>query len=146
MPPITVIRRIVSSLITMACILLFAFGGHAAEIKGATVLRGNAIEGGLIIARTAVGNVVTLDDAVIPATADGLFVIGFHRDSDQPVTIKIIQPDGASQLTVLTPEQRDYDIQRIDGLQKNMVTPPDSVIARIKSCLLYTSPSPRDNR
>ena len=133
MPLITVIRRIVSSLITMACILLFAFGGHAAEIKGATVLRGNAIEGGLIIARTAVGNVVTLDDAVIPTTADGMFIIGFHRDSDQHVTIKIMQPDGTSQLTVLTPEQRDYDIQRIDGLKKNMVTPPESVIARIKS-------------
>ena len=113
--------------------MLFAFGGHAAEINGATVLRGDAIEGGLIMARTAAGNVVTLDDAVIPATEDGLFIIGFHRDSDQPVTIKIIQPDGASQLTVLTPEQRDYDIQRIDGLQKNMVTPPASVIARIKS-------------
>ena len=133
MPPVTIIRRIISCLVTKACILLFAFGGHAAEINGATVLRGDAIEGGLIMARTAAGNVVTLDDAVIPATADGLFIIGFHRDSDQPVTIKIIQPDGASQLTVLTPEQRDYDIQRIDGLQKNMVTPPASVIARIKS-------------
>ena len=85
------------------------------------------------MARTAAGNVVTLDGVVIPATEDGLFIIGFHRDSDQPVAIKIIQPDGATQLTVLTPEQRDYDIQRIDGLQKNMVTPPDSVIARIKS-------------
>ena len=133
MLPVTIIRRIISCLITKACILLFAFGGHAAEINGATVLRGDAIEGGLIMARTAAGNVVTLDDAVIPATEDGLFIIGFHRDSDQPVTIKIIQPDGASQLTVLTPEQRDYDIQRIDGLQKNMVTPPASVIARIKS-------------
>ena len=133
MLPVTIIRRIISCLITKACILLFAFGGHAAEINGTTVLRGDAIEGGLIMARTAAGNVVTLDDAVIPTTEDGLFIIGFHRDSDQPVTIKIIQPDGASQLTVLTPEQRDYDIQRIDGLQKNMVTPPASVIARIKS-------------
>ena len=110
------IRRIIFSLITKNFILLFAFSGYAAEITGATVLRGHAIEGGLVMARTAAGNVVTLDDAVIPATADGMFVIGFHRDSDQPVTIKIIQPDGTSQLTVLTPEQRDYDIQRIDGL------------------------------
>ena len=133
MPPVTAISRIVSSLITKACILLAAFASHAAEINGATLLRGDAIEGGLIMARTAAGNVVTLDDVVIPTTADGLFIIGFHRDSDQPVTIKIIQPDGVNQLTVLTPEQRDYDIQRIDGLQKNMVTPPDSVIARIKS-------------
>ena len=133
MPSCTIICRILYSLITKACILLSAFGGHATEINGATVLRGNAVEGGLIMAHTAAGNVVTLNDVVIPATADGLFIIGFHRDSDQPVTIKIMQPDGTSQLTVLTPEQRDYDVQRIDGLKKNMVTPPDSVIARIKS-------------
>ena len=130
---VMMIRRIKSCLITKTLILLFAFSGYAAEINGAAVLRGEAIEGGLVIARTAAGNVVTLDDAVIPATANGLFIIGFHRDSDQPVTIKITQPDGTGQLTVLTPKQRDYDIQRIDGLQQNMVTPPESVIARIKS-------------
>ena len=133
MPSGTITHRIISCLITKACISLFALGGDAAEINGATVLRGDAIEGGLVMARTAAGSVVTLDDAVIPATVDGLFIIGFHRDSDQPVTIKIIQRDGKSQRTVLTPEQRDYDIQRIDGLQKDMVTPPESVIARIKS-------------
>ena len=133
MPSVTIRRRIISCLITKIFILLFAFSGYAAEINGATVLRGDAIEGGLVMARTAAGNVVTLDDAVIPTTADGMFIIGFHRDSDQPVTIKIVQPDGTTKLTVLTPEQRDYHIQHIDGLQKNMVTPPDSVISRIKS-------------
>ena len=133
MPTIYCIRRVTLCLITAASSLLFAVTGHAAEIKGATLLRGAAIEGGLIIARTAAGTIVTVDDEIIPTTPDGLFIVGFHRDSDQPVTIKIIQPDGTSQPTVMTPKQRDYDIQRIDGLQKNMVTPPDSVVARIKS-------------
>ena len=130
---VNMIRRIIPCLVIKACILLFTLSGNATEINGAKLLRGDAIEGGLIIARTNAGNVVKLDDAVIPATTDGLFIIGFHRDSDQPVTIRIIQPDGTSQLTILTPKQRDYDIQRIDGLQKNMVTPPKSVIARIQS-------------
>ena len=133
MPTITFIRRISLYLITAASSLLFALIGHAAEINGATLLRGAAIEGGLIIARTAAGTIVTVDDEIIPSTPDGLFIVGFHRDSDQPVAITVTQPDGTSQLTVLTPEQRNYDIQRIDGLQQNMVTPPDSVIARIKS-------------
>ena len=133
MPTITLIRRISLCLITAASSLIFTVTVHAAEINGATLLRGAAIEGGLIIARTAAGTIVTVDDEIIPTTPDGLFIVGFHRDSDQPVAITITQPDGTSQLTVLTPEQRDYDIQRIDGLQQNMVTPPDSVFARIKS-------------
>ena len=132
MLPVPVIRRIMSCLITKSFISLFAFSGQATEIKGATVLRGYAIEGGLMIAQTSPGNVVTLDGAVIPATADGLFIIGFHRDSDQPVTIKSLSLMGQA-ITVVKPEQRDYNIERIDGLQKNMVTPPESVIARIKS-------------
>ena len=133
MPTVTFTRRVALCLITAATSLLFAVTGHAAEINGATLLRGAAIEGGLIIARTAAGTIVTVDDEIIPSTPDGLFVVGFHRNSDQPVAITITQPDGTSQLTVLAPEQRNYDIQRIDGLQQNMVTPPDSVIARIKS-------------
>ena len=133
MPTVTFIRRISLCLVTAASSLLYAVTSHAAEINGATLLRGAAIEGGLIIARTAADTIVTVDDEIIPSTPDGLFIVGFHRDSDQPVAITITQPDGTSQLTVLTPEQRNYDIQRIDVLQQNMVTPPDSVIARIKS-------------
>ena len=35
--------------------------------------------------------------------------------------------------TIVTPTQRDYNIQKIDGLEPNMVTPPKEVIKRIKA-------------
>ena len=131
---ITLKRRILLGFAICAGLLLCTVGAHAeAVINGATLLRGGAVEGGLMIARTAPDNRVTLDDAAIPVAPDGLFIVGFHRDSDLPVTIGITTADGTSQLTVLTPQQRSYQIQRIDGLQKNMVTPPENVIARIKS-------------
>ena len=134
MPMITLKRRILHAFAIFAGLLFWTVGAHAETvINGATLLRGGAVEGGLMIARTAPDNRVTLDDAAIPVTPDGLFIVGFHRDSDLPVTIGITKTDGTSQLTVLTPQQRSYQIQRIDGLQKNMVTPPENVIARIKS-------------
>jgi len=134
MPMITLKRRILHGFAICAGLLLCTVGAHAETvINGATLLRGGAVEGGLMIARTAPDNRVTLDDATIPVAPDGLFIVGFHRDSDLPVTIGITKTDGTSQLTVLTPQQRSYQIQRIDGLQKNMVTPPENVIARIKS-------------
>lgn len=134
MPMITLKRRILHGFAICAGLLLCTVVAHAETvINGATLLRGGAVEGGLMIARTAPDNRVTLDDAAIPVTPDGLFIVGFHRDSDLPVTIGITKTDGTSQLTVLTPQQRSYQIQRIDGLQKNMVTPPENVIARIKS-------------
>ena len=134
MPMITLKRRILHGFAICAGLWLWTVGAHAETvINGATLLRGGAVEGGLMIARTAPDNRVTLDDAAIPVAPDGLFIVGFHRDSDLPVTIGITTTDGTSQLTVLTPQQRSYQIQRIDGLQKNMVTPPENVIARIKS-------------
>jgi len=134
MPMITLKRRILHGFAICAGLLLCTVGAHAETvINGATLLRGGAVEGGLMIARTAPDNRVTLDDATIPVAPDGLFIVGFHRDSNLPVTIGITKTDGTSQLTVLTPQQRSYQIQRIDGLQKNMVTPPENVIARIKS-------------
>ena len=134
MPMITLKRRILHGFAICAGLLFWTVGAHAETvINGATLLRGGAVEGGLMIARTAPDNRVTLDGAPIPVAPDGLFIVGFHRDSDLPVTIGITKTDGTSQLTVLTPQQRSYQIQRIDGLQKNMVTPPENVIARIKS-------------
>ena len=134
MPMITLKRRILNGFAICAGLWLCKVAAHAETvINGATLLRGGAVEGGLMIARTAPDNRVTLDDAAIPVAPDGLFIVGFHRDSDLPVTIGITTADGTSQLTVLTPQQRSYQIQRIDGLQKNMVTPPENVIARIKS-------------
>ena len=134
MPMITLKRRILHGFAISAGLLFWTVGVHAETvINGATLLRGGAVEGGLMIARTAPDNRVTLDDTAIPVAPDGLFIVGFHRDSDLPVTIGITKTDGTSQLTVLTPQQRSYQIQRIDGLQKNMVTPPENVIARIKS-------------
>ena len=134
MPMITLKRRILHGFAICVGLLFWTVGAHAETvINGATLLRGGAVEGGLMIARTAPDNRVTLDDAAIPVAPDGLFIVGFHRDSDLPVTIGITKTDGTSQLTVLTPQQRSYQIQRIDGLQKNMVTPPENVIARIKS-------------
>ena len=56
---------------------------------------------------------------------------GFHHQSDTPQTIQITNADGASHSTVLTAVQREYDIQRIDGLEPKMVTPPEDVIKRI---------------
>jgi murein DD-endopeptidase MepM/ murein hydrolase activator NlpD len=134
MPMITLKSYILHGFAICAGLLFWTVGVHAETvINGATLLRGGAVEGGLMIARTTPDNWVTLDDAAIPVAPDGLFIVGFHRDSDLPVTIGITKTDGTSQLTVLTPQQRSYQIQRIDGLQKNMVTPPENVIARIKS-------------
>ena len=117
----------------LVLLMALAAPAKAQEVNGAEILSGNAVEGGLIIARTDPANQIMLDDNAVEIGENGVFVIGFHRDSDAPASLRIIAPDGDVKTSLLAPRQRDYNIQRIDGLKSTMVTPPATVLARIKS-------------
>ena len=120
-------------LIALMMVLGNAGFSHATIIDGAEIISGTAIEGGLIIARTAPDNSVTVDSTPIEVAQNGVFVVGFHRDADTPTTIIITVPDGTAFSSALLATQRQYKIQRIDGLKSAMVTPPPTVLARIKA-------------
>ena len=122
--------RLVAVLVLLTAL---AAPAKALDIDGAEILSGKAVEGGLIIARTDPANQIMLDENAVEISENGVFVIGFHRDSDAPASLRIIAPDGDVKISLLAPRQRDYNIQRIDGLKSTMVTPPTTVLARIKS-------------
>jgi len=122
--------RLVAVLVLLTAL---AAPAKALDIDGAEILSGKAVEGGLIIARTDPANQIMLDDNAVEIGENSVFVIGFHRDSDAPASLRIIAPDGDVKTSLLEPRQRDYNIQRIDGLKSTMVTPPATVLARIKS-------------
>ena len=103
------------------------------SIAGATVISGYPIEGNLIIARTNPNYKLTLDNKHIDIDKDGIFVIGFHHDSNTKQILKIKRGENKFFETILIPDQRLYNIQSIQGLKKSMVTPPKEVINRIES-------------
>ncbi len=96
-------------------------------------LQGQFIEGGLAVGKAPVGSTVTLDEIPLQLSPKGVFVLGFHRDAPEQQTLRIVLPDGSTHEQFLSIENRDYAIQRIDGLDQKKVTPPDEVIARIKA-------------
>ena len=98
---------------------------------GITWVAGSAIEGGMILVRLAPGASLTLDGAPLPMTDDGHALIGFHRDSDTPIALVVRLRDGTRHSITLMAEQRDYAVQRIDGLKRDHVTPPKAVLDRI---------------
>ena len=97
-----------------------------------SLVRGEATQGGLVVFQLADGFSASRDGSLLPVTPRGFLVIGFHRDDTAPVTLTLTDAVGQTSDHVITPSIRDYDIQRIDGLNKNFVTPPDETIARIK--------------
>ena len=102
-----------------------------APVEGIEWHAGTAIEGGLVLARAAPGVRLELDGVPLPQDDSGHALIGFHRDSDMPVTLTALHPDGRRSSVTMMAVQRDYAVQRIDGLKRDHVTPPQEVLDRI---------------
>ncbi|MAB18488.1 MAG: peptidase M23 [SAR116 cluster bacterium] len=123
--------RFVQFYLAMLICLASTLPASALQLNGASLLAGEAVEGGVVIATVPAGALVTLNDMPVTTDADGRFIIGFHRDSPDIITLRVTGTDGITQQTDLTARQRVYDIQRIDGLKSSYVSPPDDVLARI---------------
>ena len=112
--------------------LLYPMASAQSDTNAIEILKGQAIQGGLILIKTAPGSRLTLDDTPLMATQDGIAVIGFHRDDTAPVMVVATAPNGSVTRRQFTPQPRIYEEQRIEGLPPKMVTPPDEVVSRIK--------------
>ena len=121
--PVMVVLRLLLSMI------LSAMAVHTATAL--EILRGEAVQGGLVILQLDPGSVLTVNGAARMVSPDGLALVGFHRDDTDAALLEATMPDGTTCSLVLTPRQRQYKEQRIDGLPGNMVTPPQEVLDRI---------------
>jgi murein DD-endopeptidase MepM/ murein hydrolase activator NlpD len=94
-------------------------------------LEGALSQGGLVYGRTLPGAEVRLDGRPVRVGADGRFLLGFGREAAPEAVLELTLPDGTLARRTLAIEQRSYDIQRVDGLPQEKVTPPEAVLARI---------------
>lgn len=120
----------------IALLAVLAAAGRAGAqtpppVSGMEWVAGAAIEGGLLLGRTAPDTRLTLDGAPLAMSDDGHFIIGFHRESDAPAQLRLTGSSGDGIEVELAVGQREYDIQRIDGLKRDYVTPPQDILDRI---------------
>ena len=98
-----------------------------------TSLTGQFTQGGLVIGKTAPSNQVIFAKQTILVSPEGDFIIGFNRDEPLSVKLTIQSPNGTRNSKIFNISQRDYKIQRIDGLPKSKVSPrKPEVLARIR--------------
>lgn len=85
-------------------------------------LTGSLAQGGLAFGQTEAGATVRLDGDDVMVGDDGRFVIGFGRDSDLSPLLVVTLPDGNVERRALTLEDREFPVQRIDGLDQSKVS------------------------
>ncbi len=94
-------------------------------------LSGQAAEGGLMLGRTAPGAAVTLDGRPVMTDADGNFLIGFGRDAAGTKRLEVSRGSDRTARDIAV-KDRDFRIERIDGLPQKKVTPDPEAIKRIR--------------
>jgi murein DD-endopeptidase MepM/ murein hydrolase activator NlpD len=96
-----------------------------------TELNGTAAPGSIIVGHAENIKSIFLDKAKIDFTKDGWFLIGFDRDAKGHYRLKITFTDKKVENFDYDLEPREYEVQRIGGLSKSMVTPPAKIRKRI---------------
>jgi murein DD-endopeptidase MepM/ murein hydrolase activator NlpD len=93
----------------------------------ATTFKGNFAQGSFILGKTKPGSEVFIDKKKVKVTDEGFFVFGLSRDRKNDIVITV-----NNEKIVKKVLKRQYNIQRIDGLEEKKVTPPEEVYERIK--------------
>jgi murein DD-endopeptidase MepM/ murein hydrolase activator NlpD len=99
----------------------------------AVELKGKASQGGMIVGFIEDGGArVFLDDREIFVGEHGDFVLAFGREHPPEARLMINYKEGAIEEYALFIEQREYETQKIDGLDDKMVTPPAEALEQIR--------------
>ena len=88
-------------------------------------------QGSLVLGSAPPGSLAALDGRPLRVTGDGRFAFGFAPDQVTASLVTVRYPDGGGDSRSYTPKARQYEIQRINGLPQNTVTPPPEVKERI---------------
>ena len=116
----------------MYSILLLVLMFSAAARAGTVTLDGNFEQGGLVHGKAAPGATVALDGRAVRVAPDGSFIFGFGRDASATAKLTVAFADGTHEDRDLAVAPRQYQIQRINGLPQETVTPDPKQLERIK--------------
>lgn len=93
---------------------------------------GQYIEGAALICRAEPGTIISLGDQSGTADSGGWVILGINRDSDEEMTLTAALPSGELIEQVHPIEQREYNIQRVEGVPPQTVNPPAEALALIR--------------
>jgi murein DD-endopeptidase MepM/ murein hydrolase activator NlpD len=108
-----------------AALALLCGSAYAQEVR----FDGKIVQGGLVVGTTEPGARVALDGADVRVSPDGRFLLGFGRDA-RAARLEI-SAGGRARTLDLAVTKRRFEIQRIDGLPEEKVTPDPAALARI---------------
>lgn len=112
--------------------MLLSFSMFTAQADN-VVLTGEATQGGVLFGQVPAGSQIKLNGTTVQISDDGEFVLGFGRDAKATHQLRIIYPGGEQKTQTINIKQREYNVQRIDGLPSKQVDMPAARLARYQA-------------
>lgn len=103
----------------------------AAPFTAALSLSGPLTQGGLISGEVAPGSQVAFAGKSVRVSDAGMFVIGVGRDAELSQSLKVTLPSGEIQTHTFRLSKREYNIQKVNGISKKIMSPSESDLKRI---------------
>ena len=113
-------------LIAVLCSLI-SVGAAALDIQG------DWQQGAVLRGQVEPGSQVEFLQRQVRVAPDGRFVIGLGRDAEPEAIVNVITPNGEAQQHRFEVAQRQYRIQRIEGVPQQTVTPDPKQVERSRA-------------
>lgn len=111
--------------------VLFLCVSTISSVTFALEMQGQWRQGHILKGKVAVGSSVEFEGRQLRVAEDGRFILGLDRDAPKQVSLKVISPEGKETLSTFDVEQREYKIQRINGIKKKHMAPSQKQLERI---------------
>ncbi|MEM8562170.1 MAG: M23 family metallopeptidase [Pseudomonadota bacterium] len=105
--------------------------GFAATLSAQCVnFDGSLQQGGFVWGKVAADSQVILDGQQLDVLADGTTFAGFGRTAPATAELMVMGPEPCQETLQIAP--RSYDVQRVEGVPQETVSPPPERMERIK--------------
>ena len=111
----------------LLALVLFCRSAFAFDVS----LAGRMEQGGLIIGDAPPGSKILFGDRTIPVTNSGKFLIGIDRDAPAAASFVVVGPNGVRETRNLTIAPRAWQIEKVNGVPQQLVTPDPELLAKI---------------
>lgn len=120
------IRLAITRGLIAASVAAATLATHANPTAAAPTItvRDTVTQGAMVRGVTEPDNSVTMNGQTLSVADTGAFVFAVARAYTGSVTLKATDPAGETTTKVLDVVEREFDVQRIDGLDQDKVTPP----------------------
>lgn len=108
-------------------------GNVFAEVS--LTLQGDFVQGGMVIGKSnSPIKTAHVDGVKVPIHPNKtLFSYGYGRDSKVNSQLIVVFENGQSKTEFLTIKQREYEVDRVNGVEQKYVSPPETVLNRIRN-------------